>query len=80
MKNNFFRRAIKGPEVLAAYAKYLVNKKLVESAAQGFSSETLVAMMQRIQKEHPSIVQKSGKQAQAMPLVQKLQPLSKDKK
>jgi len=80
MKDNFFRRAIEGPEALAAYRKFLRGEKLVESAATGFSSEALEAKMQRIQKELPEWIQKSGKQAQAMPLVQKMQALIKDKK
>ncbi|MCI0699532.1 MAG: hypothetical protein L0241_00405, partial [Planctomycetia bacterium] len=80
MKNHFFRRAIEGPEALAAFGKFLRGEKLVESAAAGFSSEALEAKMRRIQTELPVWVQKSGKQAQAMPLVQKMQALIKEKK
>ena len=80
MRNHFFRRAAEGPEPLAAYGKFLRGERLVESAATGFSSEALEAKMRRIQTELPEWVQKSGKQAQAMPLVQKMQTLIKDKK
>jgi len=80
MRHNFFRRAAEDPEPLAAYGKFLRGDKLVESAATGFSSEALEAKMRRIQTELPVWVQKSGKQAQAMPLVQKMQALIKDKK
>ncbi len=80
MMDHFFRRAIEGPEALAAYGKFLRGDKLVESAATGNSSETLETKMRRIQTELPEWVQKSGTQAQAMPLVQKLQALVKDKK
>jgi hypothetical protein len=80
MKNNFFRRAIEGPEALAAFGKFLRGEKLVESAATGFSSEALQAKTQRIQKELPEWIQKSGKRAQAIPLVLKMQALTKDNK
>ena len=77
---NFFRRATENPEALAAYAKFLRHATLVEAAPTGFSSEAFRSKMQRIQKELPGWVQKSGKQAQAMPLVQKLEAFLKDRK
>jgi hypothetical protein len=80
MRDNFFRKATENPEALAAYAKFLRGEPLVESAATGFSSEAFQAKMRRIQEELPGWVQKSGKQAQAMPLVQKLQGLTENKK
>ena len=80
MRNNFFRRATENPEALAAYAKFLRGEKLVESAAQGFSASGLQDKMHRIQTELPGWIQKSGQQAQAMPLIQKLQSLIKDRK
>lgn len=80
MRDNFFRRATENPEALAAYAKFLRGEPLVESAAKGFSSADFQAKMRRIQKELPGWVQKSGKQAQVMPLVQKLERLMKTQK
>jgi hypothetical protein len=79
MRDNFFRKATEKPEALAAYAKFLRGEKLVESAATGFSSEGFQAKMRRIQTELPAWVQKSGKQAQATALTQKLQARIKDK-
>jgi hypothetical protein len=79
MRDNFFRKATENPEALAAYAKFLRGEVLVESAATGFSSERFQARMRRIQEELPGWVQKSGKQAQVMPLMQKLQGLIKAK-
>src|SRR5260370_20604228 len=73
MRDNFFRRATENPEALAAYAKFLRNEPLIESAPTGFSSEAFQAKMRRIQETLPAWVQHSGKQAQAMPLTQKLQ-------
>ncbi len=80
MKDNFFRRAAENPEALAAYAKFLRHEKLAVSAPTGFSPREFRAKMQRIQAELPAWVQKSGKQAEAMPLVQKLQALLKQRK
>ena len=80
MRDNFFRKAAENPEALAAYAKFLRHATLVESAATGFSSQAFQEKMHRIQKELPGWVQKSGKQAQAMPLVQELQGFVKDRK
>jgi hypothetical protein len=80
MRDNFFRKATENPEALAAYAKFLRGEPLVESAATGFSSGAFQAKMRRIQEELPGWVRKSGKQAQAMPLMQKLQGLVKERK
>ena len=80
MRNNFFRRATENPEALAAYAKFLRHEPLVETASTGFSSEAFQDKMHRIQKELPGWVQKSGQQAQAMPLIQKLKAFIKDRK
>ena len=79
MRNNFFRKATENPEALAAYAKFLRGEPLMESAATGFSSEAFQAKMRKIQEELPGWIQKSGKQAKAMPLIQKLQGLVKEK-
>jgi hypothetical protein len=80
MRNNFFRRATENPEALAAYAKFLRHETLVETAPTGFSSEAFQDKMHRIQKDLPSWVQKSGAQAQVMPLIGKIQALMNDKK
>lgn len=80
MRDNFFRKATENPEALAAYAKFLRGEPLVESAATGFSSQAFQAKMRRIQGELPAWVQKSGGQARAMPLVQKLQGFVSEKK
>ncbi|MBS0210285.1 MAG: hypothetical protein JSS27_15170 [Planctomycetes bacterium] len=79
LRESFFRQATENPECLAAYAKFLRGEPLVESAATGFSSEAFQAKMRRIQAELPPWVQKTGKQAQAMPLIQKVQSLIKEK-
>ncbi len=78
LRDNFFRRATENPEALAAYAKFLGGEHLVESA--GFSGTGLQEKMHRIQAELPGWVQKTGRQSEAMPLVQKMQALIKDKK
>ncbi len=80
MRDNFFRRATENPEALAAYAKFLRHATLVEIAPTGFSSEAFRDKMHRIQKELPEWVQRSGKEAKAMPLTQKLQAFIKDRK
>jgi hypothetical protein len=80
LRHNFFRRATENPEALAAYAKFLRGEPLVEAAAQGFSASALQDKMRRIQTELPGWIQKSGQEARAMPLMQKLQRLVKDKK
>lgn len=80
MRNNFFRKATENPEALAAYAKFLRGEPLIESAATGFSSEAFQVKMRKIQEELPGWIQKSGKQAEAMPLIQKLQGLLKNKR
>ena len=80
MRNSFFRRATENPEALGAYAKFLRGGQLVESTAQGFSAASLQDKMHRIQAELPDWIHKSGQQARAMPLVQRIQACLKDKK
>jgi hypothetical protein len=80
MRNNFFRQATENPEALAAYGKFLRNETLVETAPTGFSSEAFQEKMHRIQRDLPGWVQKSGKQAQMMPLIEKIKALMKDTK
>ncbi len=77
---SFFRRATENAEALAAYAKFLRHEPLVETAPTGFSAEAFQDKMHRIQRELPGWVQASGKQAQAMPLTQKLNALIKERK
>src|SRR5436305_595100 len=62
------------------YAKFLRHATLVEAAPTGFSGAAVRAKMRRIQQELPGWVRKSGKQAQAMPLVQKLDASLKGRK
>jgi hypothetical protein len=80
MRSNFFRQATENPEALAAYAKFLRHQTLVEAAPSGFSVQAFQDKMHRIQKELPGWIQKSGQQAKAMPLTQKLESLMKDRK
>jgi hypothetical protein len=80
MRNNFFRQATENPEALAAYGKFLRHETLVETAPTGFSSQAFQDKMHRIQRDLPGWVQKSGRQAQAMPLVEKIKALLSEKK
>jgi hypothetical protein len=80
MRNHFFRRAAEDPEPLAAYGKFLRCEALHESDPSGFSVEMLEAKVHRIQTEFPVWIQKTGRQADAMPLMQKFQSLAKEKK
>ena len=52
----------------------------MESAASGFSTEAFQDKMHRIQNDLPNWVQKSGAQAQVMPLIEKIKALMKDRK
>jgi hypothetical protein len=78
-RSNFFRRATENEEALAAYAKFLKHEPLTETSA-GFSSEALQEKMHRIQSDLPQWVQKTGRQAEAAPLIQKLNALMKEKR
>ncbi len=80
MRNHFFRRAAEDLEPLAAYGKFLRGEVLTESDPTGFSVELLEAKMHRIQSELPAWMQKTGKQAEAMALMQKVKSLVKEKK
>ncbi len=79
-RNNFFRRATENSEALAAYAKFLRGGQLVESAAQGFSAAAFQEKMRRIQTAMPAWVQKTGRQAEAMSLAEKITALMKERK
>jgi hypothetical protein len=80
MRNNFFRRATENPEALAAYAKFLRGETLVESVAKGFSASGFQEKMHQIQAELPVWIQKTGRQAEAMSLLQKAYGLIKERK
>jgi hypothetical protein len=77
-RNNFFRRATENPECLAAYAKFLRGDKLMEYG-KGFS-ETFHEKMRWIQVGVPAWIQKTGRQAEAMPLLQKVMSLIGERK
>lgn len=77
MRQNFFRQATENPEALGAYAKFLRGEPLVESG--GFSGPGLYEKMRRIQTELPSRIQKSGRRAEAMALMRKLQEQIREK-
>jgi hypothetical protein len=78
-KINFFRLATENSEALAAYAKFLRGEKLVESS-KGLSGPVFVEKMHQIQTELPGWIQKTGRQAEAMPKLQKAMALIKEKK
>lgn len=80
MRHNFFRKATESPEALAAYVKFLKHETLIESAATSFSASNLQNKMQRVQQELPAWIQRTGKQAQARALMEKIKTLMKDKK
>jgi hypothetical protein len=75
MKNNFFRRAIEGPEALAAFGTFLRGEPLVEGAMVAGLQERLPPKIHRIQKELPTL----SANPEAAPLVQKMQELVKAK-
>ena len=80
MRSSFFRQATENPEALAAYAKFLRHKMLVETAPTGFSVEAFQTKMHRIQKDLPDWVRKSGQQARVMPMTENLAALIKERK
>jgi hypothetical protein len=59
---------------------FQVDQKMGSRPPIGFSAALLQEKMHRIQKEFPAWIQKSGKQAKAAPLMQKLSTLLKEKK
>ena len=81
-RNNFFRKATENPECLAAYAKFLRGRRLVESAAQGFSTTVLQDKMHKIQAELPGCMEKSGliQKLRVMWHMRNLQSYMKEKK
>ncbi len=67
-----FRVMTEGEEALQAYRKFLRGERLTEAATTTSFMDRLPAKIHRIQKELPTWIQKTGKQAQAQPLMQKL--------
>ena len=68
-----FRVVTEGDEALAAYRKFLRGEVLVETASASTSYlERLPAKIHRIQQEMPAWIQKTGGQAQAAPLLTRL--------
>ncbi len=69
-----FRVVTEGEEALNAYRKFLQGERLVETVSTSTSYlERLPAKIHRIQQELPAWIQKTGKQAQAEPLMRKLE-------
>ena len=69
-----FRVVTEGEEALNAYRKFLRGETLIEAASTTSSYlERLPAKIHRIQQELPAWIQKTGKQAQAEPLMRKLE-------
>lgn len=79
-RSNFFRKATENPEALGAYAKFLRGEILIESVGPAFSGNALQDKMRQIQKELPAWVQKTGRQAEALTLLQRTLALIKEKK
>jgi hypothetical protein len=79
-RNNFFRRATENPEALAAYARFLRDEALRETAPTGFSSAALQDKIRQIQRDLPGWVQRNARQTQVMPLMQKLDALLKERR
>jgi hypothetical protein len=79
-RDNFFRRVTESPEALAAYAKFLRHETLIEAAPTAFSSQALQNKIQRIQRDLPAWIQTTGRQAQAMPLMQQLDTFLKNRR
>ena len=73
MRDNFFRRATENPKALAAYAKFLRQSPSGRNRCDGFFERGVPGRVRSIQAELPGWIQSSGKKAEAMPLIQKLQ-------
>ena len=79
VKNNPFRIATEGKEAIGAYQKFLKGEELVEQiSAPPFSMEQLAAKVQKVQKEAPVWVHKTGNQAKVESLLQKLDQYIKE--
>ena len=72
-KDMDFRVVTEGANALAAYRKFLRGDALIETASASTSYlERLPAKIHRIQQELPACIQKTGGQARAQPLMQRL--------
>ena len=60
-RNNFVRRATENPEAMTAYARFLRDEPLIETAPTGFSAAACQDKMHRIPKNLPDWVQKPGR-------------------
>ncbi len=79
-KNMDFRVVTEGEEALRAYRKFLRGERLVEVVSPASSYlERLPAKIHRIQRELPAWVQKTGNQAKAEALTQRLDAALKAK-
>ena len=78
MKNMSFRLCTESEEALQAYRKFLKGEPLIEGATVAGLMERLPLKMQKIQKEVPPWIQKTGN-TEAFALMQKLQEQMKAK-
>lgn len=80
-KGSPFRVATEGEEALAAYRKFLQGERLVEAAYKppAFLT-TLPPKVRRIQAELGAWVQRTGRQAEVVPLMEKLDRLMKEQR
>lgn len=78
-KSNEFRLVAEGDESLNAYRQFLRGGKLVEAATVSSYMERLPAKIHRIQKELPAWIRKTGRQAEAEPLMKQLDAAMKAK-
>ncbi len=72
MKNMDFRQCTESEEALQAYRKFLKGEPLVEGPTVATIQERLPPKIQRIQKEVPAWIQRTGNK-EAAALMQKLQ-------
>lgn len=78
MKSMGFRVVTEGEEALQAYRKFLKGETLVEAKETASLMERLPLKVQKIQKEAPAWIQKTGN-TEAVALMQKLQAAMKGK-
>jgi hypothetical protein len=71
-KTSDFRVATEGEEAIRAYRKFLRGERLVEKATTTSYMDRLPAKIHRIQRELPGWVQRTGRQAEAEPLMKRL--------
>lgn len=72
-QNNEFRQVTESPEALGAYRKFLNGGSLIESKMDTTTlMERLPMKIHQIQNELPAWIQKTGRQAEAQPLMSEL--------